>query len=326
MTSSGVLLNSGDTITAHMTYDGANLVMTLTDIVVNKTFTHTFPDQYSRHPRQQPRIYRLYRRLMLKLQPEDSFLDADSRSPPTVWHAPFRHFSPRRSGHLYLGPVESLCRQQPECNRSTTLPTGQRPPPPLRSIVPPSPSAPTHPAGYRGGSLSQSPGRSCVCDSSQRARTINFAAGFPNATGLQLNGRPHKSSKRLELTNGATTQLSSAFWTTPVNIQAFITNFTFQLTSAAGRIHLHHSECRHYCPGGSAEAGYGPDYGADRHYCQERRHQIRSLQQQWRRQRLHGYLYQRGNSHVPGSGSHIPGSLSERRHDRPPNSSTMARR
>ena len=26
-----------------MTYDGVNLIMTLTDIVVNKTFTHTFP-------------------------------------------------------------------------------------------------------------------------------------------------------------------------------------------------------------------------------------------------------------------------------------------
>ena len=43
MTSSGVVLNSGDTITAHMTYDGVNLIMTLTDTVVNKTFTHTFP-------------------------------------------------------------------------------------------------------------------------------------------------------------------------------------------------------------------------------------------------------------------------------------------
>ena len=43
MTSSGVLLNSGDAINAHMTYDGVNLIMTLTDTVVNKTFTHTFP-------------------------------------------------------------------------------------------------------------------------------------------------------------------------------------------------------------------------------------------------------------------------------------------
>ena len=43
MTSSGVVLNSGDAMTAHMTYDGVNLILTLTDAVVNKTFTHTFP-------------------------------------------------------------------------------------------------------------------------------------------------------------------------------------------------------------------------------------------------------------------------------------------
>ena len=28
---------------AHVTYDGTNLILTLTDIVVNKVFTHTFP-------------------------------------------------------------------------------------------------------------------------------------------------------------------------------------------------------------------------------------------------------------------------------------------
>ena len=43
MTSSGVLLTSGDSMAAHVTYDGANLVLTLTDSVVNKVFTHTFP-------------------------------------------------------------------------------------------------------------------------------------------------------------------------------------------------------------------------------------------------------------------------------------------
>ena len=43
MTQSGVLLGSGDTMTAHVTYDGTNLILTLTDVVVNKVFTHTFP-------------------------------------------------------------------------------------------------------------------------------------------------------------------------------------------------------------------------------------------------------------------------------------------
>jgi hypothetical protein len=39
MTSSGVLLKSGDAMLAHVTYDGATLSMTLTDKVTNKTFS-----------------------------------------------------------------------------------------------------------------------------------------------------------------------------------------------------------------------------------------------------------------------------------------------
>ena len=64
--------------------------------------------------------------------------------------------------------------------------------------------------------------------------SINFASGFPSATGLQLNGKSKVSSSNfLELTDGGDYEASSAFWTTPVNIQAFTTNFTFQLSSAS---------------------------------------------------------------------------------------------
>ena len=64
--------------------------------------------------------------------------------------------------------------------------------------------------------------------------TINFASGFPSATGLQLNGKSKVSSSNfLELTDGGDYEASSAFWTTLVNIQAFTTNFTFQLSSAS---------------------------------------------------------------------------------------------
>ena len=62
--------------------------------------------------------------------------------------------------------------------------------------------------------------------------TINFAGGFPSATGLQLNGATKVNANSLELTDGGGYEAGSAFWTTPVNIQSFTTNFTFQLTSA----------------------------------------------------------------------------------------------
>ena len=45
--------------------------------------------------------------------------------------------------------------------------------------------------------------------------TINFASGFPSATGLQLNGKSKVSSSNfLELTDGGDYEASSAFWTT----------------------------------------------------------------------------------------------------------------
>ena len=62
--------------------------------------------------------------------------------------------------------------------------------------------------------------------------TINFASGFPIATGLQLNSATKVNANSLEITNGGGYEAGSAFWTTPVNIQSFTTNFTFQLTSA----------------------------------------------------------------------------------------------
>ena len=75
------------------------------------------------------------------------------------------------------------------------------------------------------------PGAAYVIQTSG-SNSINFASGFPNATGLQLNGVAAVSNNALEITNGGAIEANSAFWTTPVNIQAFTTNFTFQLTSA----------------------------------------------------------------------------------------------
>jgi hypothetical protein len=43
MTSSGVILSSGDTMTVHITYDGTTLTMTITDYTVNATFTTSWP-------------------------------------------------------------------------------------------------------------------------------------------------------------------------------------------------------------------------------------------------------------------------------------------
>ncbi|MFP5237806.1 MAG: chitobiase/beta-hexosaminidase C-terminal domain-containing protein [Acidobacteriota bacterium] len=65
------------------------------------------------------------------------------------------------------------------------------------------------------------------------ATGINFANGFNSTSGLTLTGSTAASNSQILLTNGGTNQAGSFFWNAPINIQAFTTQFEFQLTDAA---------------------------------------------------------------------------------------------
>ncbi len=63
---------------------------------------------------------------------------------------------------------------------------------------------------------------------------INFSQGFTQAVSsglMQFNGSTGLDDFRLQLTNGGTLEAGSAFYAQPVNIQAFTTDFTFQLSN-----------------------------------------------------------------------------------------------
>lgn len=65
--------------------------------------------------------------------------------------------------------------------------------------------------------------------------SINFPNGFSSTAGLTLNGSAvANNDTRLQLTNGGTNQAGSVFWNTAINIQAFTTDFQFQLSNAQG--------------------------------------------------------------------------------------------
>ncbi len=59
--------------------------------------------------------------------------------------------------------------------------------------------------------------------------TVNYSTGF-TSTGLTLNGGTTIANSRLHLTD-AGWQARSAFYSTPVNVQSFTNDFSFQLTS-----------------------------------------------------------------------------------------------
>src|SRR5207248_2129848 len=80
-------------------------------------------------------------------------------------------------------------------------------------------------------------------------------------TGLQLNGNTALNGTRLRLTDGGANEASSAFYTTPVNVQSFTTNFSFQITSATAdgmAFVVQNNGATALGPGGGG-LGYGTD-------------------------------------------------------------------
>lgn len=84
-----------------------------------------------------------------------------------------------------------------------------------------------------GSGFSPSPVASAffTVESSSTPPAPEFTNGF-SAAGLSLNGGATISGNRLQLTDGGNGEARSAFYTSPVNIQHFTTDFQFQLSWA----------------------------------------------------------------------------------------------
>ena len=149
ISSSGIDLDQGDTIAAHITYDGTTLTMTLTDAVISKTYTTSW---------------------LVNI-------------PATVG-----------ANTAYVGFT----------------------------------------GGTGGSSASQKIETWTFVSTPPTTSVVNFSSGFTSTTGLQLNGSTtwNQSAARLTLTNGGKDEAGSAFYATPVNVQAFTNDFSFQLTKA----------------------------------------------------------------------------------------------
>jgi hypothetical protein len=89
---------------------------------------------------------------------------------------------------------------------------------------------------------------------------VNYGSGF-NSTGLALNSFAKLNGTRLRLTDGGATEAGSGFYTTPLNIQSFTTDFSFQLTNpnADGMAFvIQNAGTTALGPSGGG-LGYGPD-------------------------------------------------------------------
>ena len=315
MTSSGVVLSSGDSINANMTYDGVNLILTLTDIVVNKTFTHTFPINIPAtigsnvayigftggsggESSSQKILSWTFTSQSGSVTQTPAFSPAggsfataqqvtlsDGTAGAVIYYT-IDGSVPTTSSTVYSSPISvdsgtvtiNAIAQAPGYSASsvgsatytiqtatTAMPTfspgtGTYTSTQSVTIADTTPGAviyyttngttPTTASAVYSSAITVSasttlealavaPGyaQSTVATAAYVIQTggtstINFAGGFPSATGLQLNSATKVNANSLEITTGGTYQAGSAFWTTPVNIQSFTTNFTFQLASA----------------------------------------------------------------------------------------------
>ena len=316
MTSSGVFLNSGDAIAAHMTYDGVNLILTLTDAVVNKTFTHTFPinipatigsnTAYVGFTGGSGGLTSSQKILTWTLTSQagsvtqtpalspagGTFTTAQSvtlsdGTPGAVIYYTIDGSTPTTSSTVYTSAINvdsgsvtikaiaqatgfsassvgsATYNIQPTATATPTFSPGTGTYTSAQSVTISDATAgaviyyttdgstPTTSSAVYSSSIQVSTsstlqalatapgfaqsavGTAAYVIQSGGSGNINFAGGFPSATGLQLNSVANvNSSHFLEITNGGQSEAGSAFWITPVNIQAFTTNFTFQLASA----------------------------------------------------------------------------------------------
>ncbi len=60
--------------------------------------------------------------------------------------------------------------------------------------------------------------------------TVSYGSGFTGSQ-LALNGSAKLNGSRLRLTDGGATEAASAFYPDPLNVESFVTDFSFQLTN-----------------------------------------------------------------------------------------------
>jgi hypothetical protein len=91
--------------------------------------------------------------------------------------------------------------------------------------------------------------------------SIDFSNGFAGETTLTLNGGAAISGSHLRLTDGGATEARSAFFSSPVNVAQFTSDFSFQLTTPNGdgfTFTIQGTGATALGPSGGG-LGYGPD-------------------------------------------------------------------
>jgi hypothetical protein len=229
MTSSGVSLLSGDVFNVHTTYDGTTLTMTITDASnSSQTFTASWPINLPGTVGSNT-AYLGFTGGTGGLTAIQEILDWTyvATSQPT---AATPTFSPA-PGTYNPGQVVTMSDTTTgaviHCTTDGSTPTAGSP---ICTTLTMNTTTTIKAIAVATGYNNSAVASGTYTIGSTGNPFVNFAPGF-NATGLALNGFVKLNGTRLRLTDGGATEAGSGFYTTPLNIQSFTTDFSFQLTN-----------------------------------------------------------------------------------------------
>jgi Legume lectin domain/Chitobiase/beta-hexosaminidase C-terminal domain len=261
MSSSGVNLHSGDVFQVHMSYDGTNLSMIVTDVSTGKVFSQTFANI----------------NIPATIGGNNGYVGFTggtggstaiqeivtwtyTGSTATAPQAATPKISPAAGS--YSGSVAVTITDSTGGASITYTTDGSTPVPGSHGTTIASGgsftlsgSATVEAIASASGFSNSSIANTAYTITTSPASTINFGSGFAGETTLALSGSAAINGSRLRLTDTGGNEAGSGFFSTPVNIQSFTTDFSFQLTTPNGdgfTFAIH---------GGSAAAALGPAGG-----------------------------------------------------------------
>jgi hypothetical protein len=227
MTSSGVNLHSGDVFNVHMTYDGTTLKMTITDASFpSETFSASWTINIPATVGNTAYIgFTAGTGSLTATQEIITWTYASSlptAAAPTFSPVPGTYTSAQS---VTLSDTTSGATIHYTTDGSTPSGSSTTYTSPISVTASETIKAIATASGYNN-----SPVATGVYMITNGNSSVNFANGF-SATGMTFNGFAALNGTRLRLTNGGTTEAGSGFYNTPVNVQTFATDFSFQLTN-----------------------------------------------------------------------------------------------
>jgi hypothetical protein len=235
LTPSGVNLHSGDILHAHLTYDGTTLTLTLTDTVTNATFTASQVIDIPTTVKSNTALVGFTGATGGTVSTQNvlswTYTPGATTSPITATPT----FTP--AAGTYTG-TQSVTITDATAGATIYFTTNGTTPTTASAVYtgPISVSASETLKAIAlasGDTLSAVASAAYTINAPVTPPVVNNPNGFTSPTGFTLVGGPTLAGGALQLTDGGNFEAHAVWFSTPVNVQRFTTDFMFQVTPAS---------------------------------------------------------------------------------------------